>query len=77
MTHGDRSHLIGQASDIKVAQGAPAILASYVGAYEVKIPDAGWSCVSPRDQHIQEDKGICSSTGSPFTSLSNLAIQKS
>jgi hypothetical protein len=37
----DRSHLTGKASDVKAVHVAPAILAKYVGTYELKIPDNG------------------------------------
>jgi hypothetical protein len=34
----DRQHITGKASDIKSVQVSPAILAKYVGTYELKIP---------------------------------------
>ena len=35
----DAQHLVGKASDEKGIQVAPAILAKYVGSYELKIPE--------------------------------------
>jgi hypothetical protein len=37
----DRGHLIGKASDVKPVAVPAAILAKYVGSYELKIPDTG------------------------------------
>jgi hypothetical protein len=37
----DRSHLTGKASDVKAVHVATAILAKYVGAYELKFPPNG------------------------------------
>ncbi len=37
----DRSHLIGKASDVKAVPVPAAILAKYLGTYELKFPDSG------------------------------------